>query len=103
MAGSGMFLGRSTPQWLGLITALTGVLQIVMPVVFPSIDPVQLVVVLGAITTGLGALIAFIANTSTTPVADPQLKVGTSIRVTDESGTLIGHSAVPTPSKESGA
>lgn len=92
-----MFLGRSTPQWLGLITAVTGALQIAMPVLFPGIDPVQLTVVLGAATTILGALIAFIANTSTTPVADPQLKAGTMVRVTDEGGTVIGHTPVPTP------
>lgn len=98
-----MFLGRSTPQWLGLITAITGALQIAMPVLFPGIDPVQLTVVLGAITTILGALIAFIANTYTTPVNDPQLKVGQSIRTTDESGAVIGHTNVPTPKMESGA
>ena len=98
-----MFLGRSTPQWLGLITAITGALQIAMPVLFPNIDPVQLTVVLGAATTILGALIAFIANTATTPTADPQLKVGTSVRVTDETGTVIGHTNVAAPKMESGA
>jgi hypothetical protein len=98
-----MFLGRSTPQWLGLITAITGALQIAMPILFPTIDPVQLTVVLGAATTILGAIIAFIAQTSTTPIKDPQLAEGTSVRVTDATGTVIGHSVVTSPSKESGA
>ena len=98
-----MFLGRSTPQWLGLITAITGALQIAMPILFPAIDPVQLTVVLGAATTILGALIAFIANTYTTPVNDPQLKVGTSVRTTDEAGVVIGHTNVGEPKQESGA
>lgn len=95
--GDGMFLGRSTPQWLGLITAITGALQIALPILLPGMDPVQLTVVLGAITAILGALIAFIANTSTTPVKDPQLQEGTMVRVTDKGGTVIGHLPVPSP------
>ena len=98
-----MFLGRSTPQWLGLITAVTGALQIALPILLPGVDPVQLTVVLGAITAILGALIAFIANTSTTPIKDPQLVEGTSVRVTNQAGTVIGHSTVASPSQESGA
>jgi hypothetical protein len=47
--------------------------------------------VLGAVAIFLGALIAFIANTYTTPVQDPSLKEGTLVRVTDEAGAVIAH------------
>lgn len=89
-----MFLGRSTMQWMGLISSLTGFLQIVVPTVFPEIDAKVLAVVLGSMTVFLGALIAFIANTSTTPINDPQLKEGTLVRVTDDAGTVVDHRAI---------
>lgn len=86
-----MILGRSTVQWMGLISALTGLLQVVLPTLFPNIDAGVLAVVLGAVTSFLGVFIAFLANTSTTPVADPQLKAGTMVRVTDDEGTVVDH------------
>lgn len=92
-----MFLGRSTVQWTGLISAVVAALQILIPIWFPGVDPVQVATTLGTIGILLGVLIAFIANTSTTPVADPQLKEGTMVRVTDATGTVIGHTPVPTP------
>jgi hypothetical protein len=49
------------------------------------------------VTAFLGVLVAFIANTYTTPVNDPQLKAGTMVRVTDDVGTVVGHMPVPTP------
>ena len=92
-----MILGRSTVQWMGLISAVAGLLQIVVPLLLPDVDPVTLTVVLGAATAFLGVFIAFLANTSTTPVADPQLKAGTMVRVTDESGTVIAHAPIEAP------
>lgn len=92
-----MFLGRSTVQWTGLIAAAVSTLQVLLVVLVPDLDPVQVAVILGTIAGFLGVLIAFIANTSTTPIADPQLKAGTLVRVTDESGTVVGHLPVPTP------
>lgn len=89
-----MILGRSTVQWMGLISALTGLLQIVVPTLFPDVDARVLAVVLGAIASFLGVFIAFLANTSTTPVSDPQLKEGTMVRVTDETGTVVDHRPV---------
>jgi hypothetical protein len=92
-----MFLGRETQAWLGLITAATALIQTLILALAPNVDPVQVGIVLGAVGTFLGVLIAFIARTSTTPVADPQLKVGTQIRVTDASGTVIGNDTVNKP------
>jgi hypothetical protein len=86
-----VILGRSTQQWLGLLSALTGFLQIVIPTIFPAVDKATLATVLGAVAIFLGALIAFIANTYTTPVNDPSLKAGTLVRVTDEAGAVIDH------------
>jgi uncharacterized membrane protein len=82
---------------MGLISALAGLLQIILPTLFPKIDPVTLTVVLGAITVFLGTFIAFLANTSTTPTSDPQLKAGTMVRVTDAEGVMIGHAPIEAP------
>jgi hypothetical protein len=98
-----MFLGRSTIQWTGLISAAVSTLQVLIVTLVPGVDPVAVAVVLGTIGGFLGVLIAFIANTSTTPVKDPQLVEGTSVRVTNAAGTIIGHSTVQSPSTESGA
>lgn len=92
-----MFLGRSTLQWTGLLSAAASLTQLLIVTLLPKVDAATVAVVLGAVTAFLGVLIAFIANTSTTPVNDPQLKAGTSIRVTDATGTVIGHMPVPTP------
>lgn len=92
-----MFLGRSTIQWTGLISSLVAGLQIIIPTLLPDVDPAATTTVLGTIGVVLGAIIAFVANTSTTPIADPQLKAGTMVRVTDESGTVVGHTPVPEP------
>lgn len=94
-----MILGRSTQQWLGLITAMAGLIQTVAPTIFPGIDAGALATALGALTLFLGVLIAFIANTFTTPVADPQLKAGTMVRVTDDAGIVIGHAPIEAPAQ----
>ena len=93
-----MILGRSTPQWLGLITAAGSLTQLLIVQFVPGVDPTTVATVIGAVGIFLGSFIAFLANTSTTPSADPQLKEGTMIRVTNESGTVIGHEPVPPPS-----
>lgn len=92
-----MILGRSTPQWLGLITAAGSLAQVLIVQFLPGADPVVVATVIGAIGLFLGAFIAFLANTSTTPSDDPQLKAGTPIRVTDDNGAIIGHVTTPTP------
>jgi hypothetical protein len=91
-----MILGRSTIQWTGLITAAASLLQVLLVTIW-GVDPVVTATVLGAVTLFLGVVIAFIANTSTTPVHDPKLKAGTMVQVTDDAGTVIGHQPVPTP------
>jgi hypothetical protein len=92
-----MFLGRSTIQWTALISALAGTVQVMLVALVPDVDAALVATVIGAIVLALGSVIAFIANTSTTPSADPQLKAGTMIRVTDDAGTVIGHTPVPDP------
>lgn len=92
-----MILGRSTPQWLGLITAAGSLAQVLIVQFIKGADPVVIGTVIGSIGLFLGVFIAFIANTSTTPNADPQLKAGTMVRVTDDAGTVIGHTPVTTP------
>ena len=94
-----MFLGRSTQQWIGLFSASASTLQVLIVTMVPSLDPAQVAIVLGAVTAFLGVLVAFIANTYTTPVDDPQLKAGTMVRVTDDAGTVVGHTPVTSPLK----
>lgn len=94
MNGNALFLGRSTMQWMGLISALAGTIQTIIIVAFPDVDPKVVAVILGSVTGFLGVLIAFIANTSTTPINDPQLKSGTLVRVTDDTGTVVDHRAI---------
>ena len=92
-----MILGRSTPQWLGLITAGGSLAQILIVQLLPDADPTVVATIIGSVGVFLGSFIAFLANTATTPTSDPQLKSGTMVRVTDEAGTVIGHEPVPTP------
>lgn len=92
-----MFLGRSTPQWAGVIAATLALVQVIIVNVAPQFDPAVVATVLGSIGVALNGWIVFLANTATTPVKDPQLQVGTAVRVTDESGTVIGSSNVPSP------
>jgi len=92
-----MILGRSTPQWLGLITAAGSLAQILIVQLVPDADPTVVATIIGAVGVFLGSFIAFLANTATTPTADPQLKAGTMVRVTDDAGTVVGHEPVPTP------
>lgn len=92
-----MFLGRSTVQWTALFASLGGFAQLVIVQAFPEVDPVAVATTIGALIGVLGALIAFIANTSTTPTADPRLPIGTMVQATDPSGTVVGHVPVPQP------
>jgi uncharacterized membrane protein len=92
-----MILGRSTPQWLSLLTAAGGLAQLLIVTMVPNVDATLVATIIGAIITFLGTFLAFLANTATTPTADPQLKAGTMVRVTDEAGTVVGHEPVPLP------
>ena len=92
-----MFLGRSTLQWTGLISAAGGLLQVLIVTMLPNVDATVVATIIGSAVAFLGVFIAFLANTATTPSADPQLKAGTMVRVTDDTGTVIGHLPVPTP------
>lgn len=74
-----MIFGRNTQQIMGVIIALVGLVQVVVPTLWPDIDPAQLGVVLAAVTTFLGAVVALIANEKTTPTGDPRLPIGTVV------------------------
>lgn len=87
-----LFLGRSTIQWLSLIAVL---LQVVRQFIPDAQDTARLAI--DAATAIVAALIAWVAQTSTTPTSDPQLAAGTLVRVTDDKGTVIAHTPVPTP------
>lgn len=92
-----MILGRSTPQWLSLITALAGLVQLLVVQFYPDIDPVALTTILGALVTFLGVFLAFLANTATTPISDPILKAGTEVKVEGTSDTVIVQPTPPGP------
>ena len=92
-----MILGRSTVQWVSLFTAGGALAQVVIVNTVPDIDATLVATLIGAVITFLSTFVAFLANTSTTPSGDPQLKAGTMIRVTNDAGTMIGHTPVPTP------
>lgn len=92
-----MILGRSTVQWTALITAAGAFLQVLLVTLAPALDPVVVATIIGSAIGFLGVAIAFIANSSTTPTATPQLKVGTPVTVTDAEGAVLGHAPVPTP------
>lgn len=92
-----MIFGRSTIQIMALVTATIQFIKQVTPVMLPGLDPAAVSIVLDALSGVLAVYIAVLANTSTTPTADPQLKAGTMVRVTDAEGTVVGHLPVPEP------
>lgn len=85
-----MIFGRNSLQWLGLVAVL---LQVGKQFV-PAGVPTYIGTLLDFLTAVDAALMAWIAQTSTTPTNDPQLKSGTLVRVTDESGTVVDHRAI---------
>ena len=95
-----MILGRSTVQWVSLITSAGAFAQVLIVQLAPGLDPVVVATLIGSVVAFLGVVIAFIANTNTTPVKDPQLVQGTPVRVTNEEGAIIGHSTVAAPAPE---
>lgn len=88
-----MILGRNTQQWLGLIGAVLGFVQLVIGVLAPDASD-EAAIILGGLGILLGALVAFIANSFTTPSADPQLVAGTMVRITDKTGRIIDHQPI---------
>lgn len=71
-------------------------LQVLTVTLAPGVDPVVVATVIGAVTGFLGVAIAFIAQTSTTPISDPQLKSGTMVRIVDptDGKTVIDHAPI---------
>jgi len=92
-----MILGRSTPQWLGLITSAGALAQILIVQFLPEADPVVVATVIGAVGAFLGGFIAFLANTQTTPTSDPVLSAGTTVRVQGTTDTVTIQPSPPGP------
>ena len=92
-----MILGRSTVQWTALITALGGLAQLLAVQFVPGVDPTAVATVIGAVVTFLGVFIAFLANTQTTPISDPVLQAGTSVRVQGTTDTVTIQPTPPGP------
>jgi predicted ABC-type sugar transport system permease subunit len=57
-----MILGRPVNQWVGLITAAASLVQVLVVTLVPTVDPVTVAVLIGAVTGFLGVLIAFVAG-----------------------------------------
>jgi multisubunit Na+/H+ antiporter MnhC subunit len=74
-----MILGRSTVQWVSLLTAAGGFAQVVGTLL--GLDAELLATVIGAAITFSGAFLAFLAQTQTTPTSDPILPPGTTGRI----------------------
>ena len=92
-----MILGRSTPQWLGLITAAGSLAQLLIVQLVPDADPTVVATIVGAVGVFLGAFIAFLANTATTPVSDPILPTNTVVRVQGTTDTVTIQPTPPGP------
>lgn len=91
-----MILGRSTPQWLSLLSSAAG-LATVLLVNVAHMDAVLVATVLGSLTTFLGGFLAFLANTATTPVKDPILPTGTEVTVQGTEDKVIIAATPPGP------
>jgi uncharacterized membrane protein len=76
-----MILGRNTVQWISLITAAGALAQVLAVNLVKDIDPTLVATIVGSIVAFLGVAVAFIANTSTTPSADPHLEKGTTVTI----------------------
>lgn len=98
-----MILGRSTPQWLGLITAAGSLAQVLTVQFVPGADPVVVATVVGAVGLFLGAFIAFLANTATTPIGDPILPADTVVRVQGTKDTVTIQPTPPGPTGDEDA
>jgi hypothetical protein len=85
-----MFLGRNTVQWLALVALL---LQAVSQF-FPDLPPLGQTIL--NFLTGVDAiLIAWIVQTSVTPISDPRLTVGTVVTVTNPAGETLTKHTLP--------
>jgi hypothetical protein len=92
-----MIFGRSTVIIMAAIVATMQFVKQGIFLAFPDVDQGSISTLVDLATGALGAWIAVLAGTSTTPVADPQLKDGTLVKITDEAGTVIAHEPIKAP------
>lgn len=96
-----MIFGRNTVIWMGAITVTLQFLKQVVVAMFPAYDHDTVELVFDGLTAVIGAWIALVANTSTTPVADPRLPIGTIVSVTGGTGEIVGQQEVMSPKVDS--
>ena len=93
-----MIFGRSTVIIMAAIVATMQLVKQGVLLAFPGLDPGAVSNLGDLFTAAIGAWIAVLAFTSTTPTADPMLQVGTVVQATDPStGVVVGHVKVPEP------
>ena len=97
-----MILGRSTVQWTALITAAGGLVQFLAVHLVPDVDATVVATIIGGVVAFLGTFIAFLANTATTPISDPVLRAGTSVKVQGTDDRVTIRSTPPGPEGHDG-
>lgn len=93
-----MIFGRSTVIIMAAIVATMQFVKQGLFLMFPGVDQGTVSTMVDLLTGALGAWIAVLAGTSTTPTADPRLPYGTVVQATDpKTGVIVGHVQVPEP------
>jgi len=92
---SGFFLGRSTPQWLAVISGTLSFIGVLVAL-FAAPFTVTFTVISGAIVVLASIWLGFLTNTATTPTFDPILKAGQGVTVTNKAGDFISSVTLPT-------
>lgn len=72
-----MLFGRPVTQWVALITAAASLVQVLVVTLLPGVDPATVAIVIGAVTTFTGVLIAFLAGQPPTVTAGSPVNVVT--------------------------
>lgn len=94
-----MILGRSTVQWSALISSTLSFALLVIGLVSPAPEGIadEATVILPALGVLIGGYIAFLANTQTTPISDPVLAAGTTVKVQGTEDTVLVQPTPPGP------
>lgn len=92
-----MILGRSTVQWTALITSAGALAQVLIVQLVPDVDSTLVATLIGSVAAFLGVFIAFLANTRTTPISDPILEAGTTVRVLNSEDSVVIQPSPPGP------
>lgn len=96
-----MIFGRSTVVIMGAIIATAQFVKAAIKALFPGVDPTVVDTLVDGATTVIGAWVAVLAYTSTTPVNDARIPAGTKISVTNAAGDVVGTTNVKATAKTS--